>query len=188
MIFSSSSANWEKYSLCLCHIPEQIFPSSDDCFAGVTLLRPLTRSSSHEIGEGGFQNLTGWNTAQQINIPIKKMQNNNKKNMLSTDTAFRNLRNHKLFFLIVIIWLHMSLLASCSPVIPATCSVLWFYTWVFPFPSLLSHRFWLLDIKEGTAFWKQHQQQIFFVLHQQTERKILKENMQNPVDAVILYM
>lgn len=36
------------------------------------------------------------------------------------------------FFLIAIIWLHMSLLASCSPVISATCSVLWFYTWVFP--------------------------------------------------------
>lgn len=36
MIFSSSSA--KKYSLRLCHIPEQIFPSSDDCFGGVTFL------------------------------------------------------------------------------------------------------------------------------------------------------
>lgn len=37
--------------------------------------RPLTRSSSPEIGEGGFQNLRGWNIAQQINVPAKKMQN-----------------------------------------------------------------------------------------------------------------
>lgn len=146
-----------------------------------------------------YQEFFSWNRWGRLSksnrlkyCPANKYSNQEdakqKTNMLSTDTAFRNLRNHKLFFLIVIIWLHMSLLASCSPVIPATCSVLWFYTWVFPFPSLLSHRFWLLDIKEGTAFWKQHQQQIFFMLHQQTERKILKENMQNPVDAVILYM
>lgn len=34
MIFSSSSANWEKYSLWLCQSLKQIFPSLDDCLRG----------------------------------------------------------------------------------------------------------------------------------------------------------
>lgn len=96
MIFSSSSANWEKYSLRLCHIPEQIFPSSDDCFGGVTFLTATYQE---------FFSLNRWGRLSKSNrlkcCPANKYTNREdakQKNVLSNDTAFRNLQNHKFCF------------------------------------------------------------------------------------------